>query len=156
MGDRLGPLLVQLPPSLPYDARRAGTFFKVLRARFAGPVVCEARHASWFDDEADVALQSFKIARVAADPAVVPAAGRPGGWRGLVYRRLHGAPRMYYSAYSPAALKAMAQDIKRKKPTADYWCMFDNTASGAAAENALDLARLMARQLPGTLPGGPR
>jgi uncharacterized protein YecE (DUF72 family) len=44
------------------------------------------------------------VARVAADPAVVPEAVRPGGWTGLVYYRLHGSPRIYYSAYAPEYL----------------------------------------------------
>ena len=34
----------------------------------------------------------LRVARVAADPAKVPAAAEPGGWRGLAYYRLHGSP----------------------------------------------------------------
>lgn len=97
--NRLGALLVQLPPKLVFDAGVAEEFFQRLRARTALAVVCEPRHESWFGDAADRLLQSYKVARVAADPARVPAAAVPGGWRGMSYYRLHGSPKMYYSSY---------------------------------------------------------
>ncbi|HEY0833275.1 MAG TPA: DUF72 domain-containing protein, partial [Azospirillum sp.] len=53
LGDRLGPLLVQLPPSLPFDPLVAGAFLADLRARFAGAVVCEPRHRTWFTAPAE-------------------------------------------------------------------------------------------------------
>jgi uncharacterized protein YecE (DUF72 family) len=48
LGATLGPLLLQLPPSLRFNADIAEAFFTILRARFSGSVVCEPRHASWF------------------------------------------------------------------------------------------------------------
>ena len=81
LGKKRGPVLVQLPPSLAFDAALAGAFFTGLAATLAGPIVCEPRHPSWFDPEADALLAAHRIARVAADPAPVPAAAMPGGWR---------------------------------------------------------------------------
>lgn len=78
------------------------------------------------------------IARVAADPARVPSAGRPGGTLRLSYYRLHGAPRVYYSAYDSAFLSTLAAAI-RGSAAEEVWCIFDNTASGAATANALTL-----------------
>jgi len=99
LGKRLGCLLVQLPPSLAFDAR------------------------------------------VAADPSLAQGGGEPGGWRGLAYFRLHGSPRIYYSSYDSAYLDALAdqlRDMRRRRiPT---WCVFDNTALGAAAHNGLSIA----------------
>ena len=134
LADKLGPILVQLPPSLQYDEVSAAAFFSDLRGRFAGPVVCEPRHASWFTTVADPTLARFRIARVAADPAPAAGAGQPGGWPGLIYRRLHGAPRVYYSAYAPEALDKLAAALRQEK--AESWCIFDNTARGAAANDA--------------------
>ena len=48
LGSRLGCLLVQLPPSLAFDARVARAFFTALRNRFDRGVALEPRHASWF------------------------------------------------------------------------------------------------------------
>ncbi len=53
LGQRLGPLLVQLPPSLAFEGRVARGFFALLRQRHDGAVVCEPRHASWFGSTAD-------------------------------------------------------------------------------------------------------
>jgi uncharacterized protein YecE (DUF72 family) len=140
LGDRLGPLLVQLPPSLAYDGGVAGDFLSSLRSRHKGLVVCEPRHPSWFTAEADDRLAEFEVARVAADPSVVPGAAEPGGWKGLVYYRLHGSPTIYRSAYSPEFLDTLSKCIHAWVAEAvPVWCIFDNTAEGEAAANALDL-----------------
>lgn len=142
LGPKLGPVLIQLPPKLAFDHAVAGPFFEDLRRRFSGPVACEPRHASWFEAEPGALLEAAEVARVAADPARVPAAAEPGGWKGFRYCRLHGSPRVYYDSYGPEVLSRLARDL-RAAP-AEAWCVFDNTVSGAAAENALLLHRLMA------------
>ena len=80
----------------------------------------------------------------AADPARVPEAAEPGGWRGMAYYRLHGSPRTYYSSYEDDYLDALASRLRQDVDAGrEVWCIFDNTAAGAAAQNALDLlARL--------------
>jgi uncharacterized protein YecE (DUF72 family) len=144
LGDRLGPLLFQLPPRLGFDAAGARALFAALRSRFDADAVCEPRHAGWFTAEADALLAEFRIARVAADPPLLPAAAEPGGWNDLAYYRLHGSPRLYYSDYGPERLDGFARrlaDAARRGRRC--WCIFDNTAAGAATANALALqARL--------------
>lgn len=56
---KLGPVLVQLPPRLSYDTKIAPAFFKDLRARFKGDVVCEPRHVTWFTPAVDKILKRF-------------------------------------------------------------------------------------------------
>jgi uncharacterized protein YecE (DUF72 family) len=75
-------------------------------------------------------------------------AGRaPGGDSSLVYVRLHGSPRMYYSAYERRVLDALLVRLKLAAASdASVWCIFDNTASGAAVPDALYLARGLARR----------
>jgi uncharacterized protein YecE (DUF72 family) len=144
LGAKLGGVLVQLPPSLAFDARVAGAFFKNLRAVFEVPVACEPRHASWFEPRVVALWERFDVARVAADPPVIDGGGVPGGavrWR---YYRLHGAPRMYYSAYDDGRLAALASELRMhdrtRRPT---WCIFDNTAHSHAIENAARLQTLL-------------
>ena len=79
LGTGLKVVLVQLPPSLAYDARVANSFFKSLRSRTKATIVCEPRHASWFTPQVDVALADLKVSRVAADPVRAPGASLPGG-----------------------------------------------------------------------------
>jgi uncharacterized protein YecE (DUF72 family) len=141
LGQRRGPLLVQLPPSFEFDSRVVKRFFDLLRTTVTGSVVCEPRHATWFTERADGLLRDFRVARVAADPPPVPGANQPGGWPGLVYFRLHGSPRMYWSHYAADFLEGVASRL-RDGP-AERWCIFDNTAGGAALANALELQRLL-------------
>ncbi len=140
LGEKRGPLLVQLPPKLAFQSEVAEPFFTGLRARFAGPVVCEPRHESWFEAAADDLLRAYRIGRAAADPARHPLAGRPGGWRGLSYWRWHGSPRMYFSAYPEPAIAALAANVARDMAD-EAWCVFDNTGAGFAARDALGLMR---------------
>jgi uncharacterized protein YecE (DUF72 family) len=145
LGARLGPLLVQLPPSLALQEDHAEEFFETLRGLHDGPVGCEPRHASWFGPTADRLLRRYRVARVAADPARVPAAAEPGGDPGLVYYRLHGSPRIYWSDYEPERIASLAERLRAAAaPGVERWCIFDNTTLGAATGNALALARLLA------------
>ena len=146
LGSRAGCLLVQLPPSLVFDARVARGFLVNLRKRWDRAIAFEPRHASWFEPRAEQLLIEFEVARVAADPSRAEADREPGGWDGFAYFRLHGSPRIYYSPYSKDALDRLAATLrtlrKRRTPT---WCIFDNTASGAATGDALSLARRIKR-----------
>jgi hypothetical protein len=138
--EKLGPVLIQLPPSLEFDYARARKFLALIRGSFSGDVVWEPRHGSWFDLQVDALLMEYQIARVAADPACVPAAARPGGLASLAYFRLHGSPRRYFSAYSSDSLNMIVAQAASLGARARVWCIFDNTAFGAAIPNALELA----------------
>lgn len=149
LGARLGPLLVQLPPSLEFHADHAEEFFSTMRAMHSGAIACEPRHESWFGAAADAMFRPYRVARVAADPSRVPAAAEPGGDPALEYYRLHGSPRMYYSDYEPERIAAYADRIARRDAgVAESWCIFDNTTLGAATGNALALARWLAKVRP--------
>jgi uncharacterized protein YecE (DUF72 family) len=131
LGPKLGPVLLQFPPSFAFDA----DVLLDLLGRLAGHrVVVEPRHASWFEDDVDGVLAAHEVARVAADPAVAPSAGEPGGWDGLRYFRLHGSPVTYRSRYDDAFLRGVARHLRPGD-----WCIFDNTAAGEALGNALTL-----------------
>ena len=138
LGDRLAILLLQLPPKLAFDAALVEAFLNEICPMIDARLVCEPRHPSWFDAAADALLAGRDIARVAADPACVPAAALPGGWRGLGYWRLHGSPSIYRSSYDEPRLDSYA-DSMRANLRAGPWCMFDNTAGSFATGNALSL-----------------
>lgn len=143
---KLGCLLVQLPPSLVFNATIAKRFFKNLKVATDVPIACEPRHESWFASNADALLRDFQVARVAADPARVPAAADPGGSGQLTYFRLHGSPKVYYSSYSNEYIDRLADRLKHEaKQERTVWCIFDNTTLGAATSNALDLSTALGR-----------
>lgn len=149
LGPALGFLLVQLPPSLVFEPIIAKQFFERLRTHMSTRIACEPRHESWFGAEADNLMVAFEIARVAADPARVPAAASPGGWRGFDYYRLHGSPQVYRSSYDCAWLAALRARIQ-EQTTDTVLVIFDNTTLGAATRNALDLAQMMQTKINAT------
>jgi uncharacterized protein YecE (DUF72 family) len=144
LGAKLACVLVQLPPSFAFDAALADTFLAQLRERFGSALALEARHASWFGEAPDALLRAARVARVLADPVRHEAGRAPGGWPQRVYLRLHGSPRVYYSSYETPVLEQLATRLRQAEAEgAEAWCIFDNTASGAAAGNALELQRLL-------------
>lgn len=141
LGDKLGVLLVQLPPSLRWS-EAAAAFFQLLRERVESvPVAVEPRHASWADAEAEALLARHRVARVAADPSRFAGDDRPAGWPGLAYFRLHGTPEIYRSDYAPDRLAAISARLAEAcAGGAQVWCIFDNTALGHALPNAVAVA----------------
>ncbi|MEB0041035.1 MULTISPECIES: DUF72 domain-containing protein [unclassified Pseudomonas] len=142
LGGTLGCLLIQLPASFVFDEGIARVFFGALRERYTGFAVLEPRHESW--REAEDVLVGFKIGRVAADPSPIAGGNLLSGWTGIRYWRMHGSPRMYYSNYDDDRLSALALELQHSaQDSVPNWCIFDNTAQGAAIGNALALKALM-------------
>ncbi|MBB3118288.1 DUF72 domain-containing protein [Pseudoduganella violacea] len=142
LGTKLGCLLVQMAPSHAFDHAIASAFFHALRARFSCLLACEGRHPSWFEASAGDLLREQNIIRVIADPP----AGSTGPYKPTTeasYIRLHGSPRIYYSAYSEERLSKIAAFIREHGQS---WCIFDNTAAGAAVPNALALQHAFANR----------
>jgi uncharacterized protein YecE (DUF72 family) len=140
LAEKLGCLLVQLPPSARFDAEVTGEFLGMLRTLHGGAVVVEPRHPSWFTAEAEALLVEHAVGRVAADPPIgSDLAALPGGNLSAVYFRLHGSPKIYYSTYSDLYLASLASRLASIEAGCCVFCVFDNTASGAATKNALAL-----------------
>jgi len=145
LDNKLGVLLVQLPPSLVFDMRVASSFFAALRKLYNGPVACEPRQSTWFVPYVDKFLTEHAISRVAADPSVVPIARDAGGATKLIYFRLHGSPRMYWSSYSSQELQAWKSKMANSGDATSVWIIFDNTAAGFATDNALEIKKRLAK-----------
>ncbi|MEO8874372.1 MAG: DUF72 domain-containing protein, partial [Polyangiaceae bacterium] len=139
LGKKLGVVLVQLPASVHFDLKRVRAFSKTLRSLYDGPVACEPRHESWYTPAVEELFVAHDIARVAADPPRPQSAVNPGGSSALVYFRWHGSPRTYWSSYDDGRLQALRDRIAKMPARQQVWCIFDNTASGAAAGDALRL-----------------
>jgi uncharacterized protein YecE (DUF72 family) len=138
--EKLGCLLVQLPPGLQFNAAHAGRFFNGLRNQTSVDVVCEPRHPSWFAAAASELLAQWRIPYVIADPPVAALPPVHDGQPGITYIRLLGSPVMYYSGYSESCLDRLAADIRARMARGQcVWCIFDNTAAGAAVPDALSL-----------------
>jgi uncharacterized protein YecE (DUF72 family) len=139
--DKLAVLLVQLPASRSFDESVADAFFKALRQETATQIVCEARNPTWFASPAAAMFEHYRIARVVADPVPSGCEFAAPAHPRFAYFRLHGSPRMYYSSYSAGFLQGVAAAARA---AAETWCIFDNTAAGAAWSDATLLQRLIA------------
>ena len=86
LGDRLGPILFQLPPNLKKDLPRLSEFLDLLPA--ATRAALEFRHASWFEDDVFEALRSRGAALcVAEDEELAAPLVATAGWGYLRLRR---------------------------------------------------------------------
>ncbi len=144
LGAKLGAVLVQLPPSLVFDARIANAFFDQLRALAPGMrIVLEPRHASWITPAAMRTLCRHAISRVNADPSpfdeAAPETQDPTYWR------LHGSPCVYRSAYPQSFLRRLAQHLLDPGQDRHRFVVFDNTTEGHATPNALALVSLLGK-----------
>ena len=144
LGNKLGVVLVQLPPTLVFDAGLADRFFAALRKFYRGCTVCEPRHASWLEPGAQKLLAQYGIGPVLTE---IPAAGEDplrGAKKEIpLYVRLHGTPRKYYSSYNAEDLGRLAGFLMKNGGQRRF-VVFDNTASSAGVRNALELQRMVA------------
>jgi uncharacterized protein YecE (DUF72 family) len=144
LGEKLAVVLVQLPPTLVFDAEVANRFWSALRRIYRGCAVCEPRHASWQEAGAQKLLAQHGIGPVLTE---IPAADEDplrGAKKEIpLYVRLHGAPRKYYSSYSAQDLGRLA-GLLAENGGRRRFVVFDNTASSAGVRNALELQRMVA------------
>jgi uncharacterized protein YecE (DUF72 family) len=144
LGAKLAVVLVQLPPTLVFDAEVADRFWSALRKLYRGCAVCEPRHASWQEPAALKLLGKHGIGPVLT---VIPAA-KENPLRGAkrkipLYVRLHGEPRRYYSSYGDQDLARLAEFLAHHAERRRC-VVFDNTAGPAGVRNALALQKLVA------------
>jgi uncharacterized protein YecE (DUF72 family) len=143
LGASRGPLLLQTPPKLAFDAEIAKKFFAYLKDNFDGEVVFEPRHASWFQADAHVLLFKHNIDLVRADPGLHNPFSLAHSECRTQYIRLHGSPQIYYSAYSQGFLTMLANRLAGSSEPIQTWIIFDNTALGHAFDNAIKLQELL-------------
>jgi uncharacterized protein YecE (DUF72 family) len=142
LGEKLGVLLLQLPPSAVFDEEVVREFLELLTKQTTAKIVCEPRNPSWFVSAAEDLFVRFGVTRVSAHPVPRHCPEKATENAGFVYLRLHGAPHMYYSSYSPEFLGGISSQIALGRH-GETWCIFDNTAEGAAWPNARSLLELI-------------
>lgn len=138
LGDRLGPVLLQLPPTLTADP---GLLSATLDAFPAGQrVAVEPRHESWWTPEIRAVLERHGAALCWADRLgpVTPT------WRtaGFGYLRLHEGSEDLWPRYPRARLRRWLDLIADTYADADTYVYFNNDPDGVAVADAVTLADL--------------
>jgi len=136
--EKLGVILIQLPPSLKFDESVIKDFFSILDKDYRYTI--EVRNKTFIDDVFFNILKENNIAFCISDSA-----GRYPFYETItadfVYIRLHGSQRLYASEYTEEELKQWCQKIKSwNKITYVY---FDNDYMGYAVKNALQLKNML-------------
>jgi uncharacterized protein YecE (DUF72 family) len=154
LGDKRGPLLVQLPPNLRKDAALLDEFLKKLHAAMPSSpwrIAVELRHPSWRSDEITKILDRHAAALVVADmPACT--VSEPNRGAPFVYIRRHGPAGDYKGGYAPERIAEDAALVERELGSGrDVFVFYNNTIDPDAAENALALLQTQGAVAPGAL-----
>lgn len=138
LGDKIGPILFQLPPSLAFDQKVWESFCTHLSPDYR--YTLEARHISWTDAQVLACLKKHNIAWCISDTS-----GRYPYLEAItsdfIYIRLHGSQKLYASNYSEEELKSWAARIR--KWDRETYVYFDNDCCAYAPHNALRLKELL-------------
>jgi uncharacterized protein YecE (DUF72 family) len=146
LGRRLGPFLLQLPPTLRAAPDALDACLRAFPSRAL--VTVEARHESWWSDEVRAVLDRRGAALCWADRQGRPVAPtwRTAGWG---YVRLHEGAASPRPSYGRAALATWLDRIDDAWPgarRADVFVFFNNDHGGAAVRNARTLVRMARRR----------
>lgn len=139
LGDKLGPVLFQLPPNLHCSLDRLETFLKALR--WKERYVIEFRHDSWYSDEVLDLLKARGVALCLSDHH-----DAPSPWEvtaDFVYLRAHGPGGRYHGRYGEKALSEWADRIRTWRRDRDVFVYFDNDQKSAAPRDAEQLTALL-------------
>jgi uncharacterized protein YecE (DUF72 family) len=144
MKDRLGPVLIQLPPGLKYDVPLISNFFDLLKEQFAQyRFAVEVRNKSWINESFFGLLAQHGMAFVIADSgdrypyyeAVTSS---------IVYLRFHGREQLYASDYSDSVLSHYGEKIRDwLSDGREVWVFFNNDYYGFAVKNAERLSEII-------------
>jgi uncharacterized protein YecE (DUF72 family) len=140
LGDKLGPVLYQLPPRWGFNPERFEPFLQALPTDV--PQAVEVRDTSWLNDRLFSLLERFKIAYCIASlpdyesPIVATAP--------FVYIRFHGSRRMYDYRYTHDELSQWRDTIDRFTSEGHtVYAYFNNDPNAWAVQNALDLTKML-------------
>jgi uncharacterized protein YecE (DUF72 family) len=139
LAEKLGPVLFQLPPKMDYKKETLEAIISHTDPSFTNAI--EFRNISWWRKEVLEILGENNITFCGAsfpglpDEAVVN--------NDTCYYRFHGVPKLYYSSYNDEFLTKTISNIQHKKEVKNAFIFFNNTASGAALDNAKFVQKLV-------------
>ncbi len=147
LGERLGPVLFQLPPGMDYNPERLEAFLKVLPPGYR--YVFEFRHPEWFREDI-----MYLLAKQGAAFCIYDLDGRESPKTVTaphVYIRLHGPDGPYQGNYSEPAIRDWAEAVLNwAEQGREVFCYFDNDECGYGVYNAMRLQELVSQAAPVT------
>ena len=143
MKDKMGPVLIQLPASVMFNATTVGIFYDTLMAKYPEyEFAMEVRHESWYSEESLDLMKRYNIAFVIAQSEQFPY--KEFITAKNIYVRFHGPKALYASSYSDEALKEYADKfLVWKKEGHHIWAFFNNDINGHALNNTTTLLNFL-------------
>ncbi len=141
---KMGPVLVQLPPSLPFRADITTHLYEVLEKQYKGvDFAMEVRHTSWLEKESLDLMKQYNIAFVVSQSGNrFPYAEHITAKH--IYVRFHGPEGLYNSCYTEQQLQGFAQLFSRWSSEGHtVWAFFNNDFYGYAIQNGLRLIAML-------------
>lgn len=143
LGEKLGPILFQLPPGWHVNARRLASFIDVLPQ--GQRYVFEFRHESWYTGSVYGILEESASAFCIHDHKDAPSPQRVTA--DFVYVRFHGRQGSYEGKYTSTNLADWADTIAGwREQGLDVYGYFNNDFHGYAIENARELIELLGQR----------
>ncbi len=136
--NKLGCHLFQFPPSFKYTEERMDLILKNLKPGFKN--VVEFRDPSWWSKEIYNTFEEQKIIFCSTNHPKLPEDLVINSE--TVYIRYHGNPEIFYSKYSHEEMNKIYSEINKKRKIKTVYFYFNNTASTAGIENALEMQKL--------------
>jgi uncharacterized protein YecE (DUF72 family) len=136
---RLGPFLLQLPPSLAFNADTVEEFYQLLKSGPNLKYALEARHLSWFTDESLLLMNQYDISFAIGD------SGKRFPYYEIVtsdtvFLRFHGREILYATLYTEEEMWEFARKIYEWLVNdLEVWVFFNNSMFGFAIQNARQL-----------------
>ncbi|WP_300598865.1 DUF72 domain-containing protein [Niabella sp.] len=135
--NKLGCILYQMPPSYTFSEERLAHVIEHLS--FSNRNVIEFRHLSWWQPAVFDLLAKHRINFCSVSYPGLPAENIITG--DFLYRRMHGVPELFKSAYSEQQLMQLYQELPVAKEVFIY---FNNTTFESGYTNAYFLQELAA------------
>lgn len=136
LGEKLGPIIFQLPPRWKFNPERFHAFLETLPGGHS--YAFEFRDDSWFDQRVYQELEEHGMAF-----CIYELSGRISPKKvtaDFVYIRLHGPGGPYQGKYDNRVLAGWAGALSAWLGKGkEIYCYFDNDEKGFAAQNALSL-----------------
>jgi uncharacterized protein YecE (DUF72 family) len=144
MQKMMGPVLIQLPPSLKFNYDKAEYLYKLLRSEYRKySFVMEVRHDTWLQDDSLTLMTKYYIG------LVISQSGNEFPYTEMVtakniYIRFHGPADLYASSYSDEMLYSFARKFRKwAKEGHQIWVFFNNDIHGYALGDAKRLAAMV-------------
>ena len=137
LGRKLGPVLLQLPPTMRAEPERLDATLAIFPAGIR--VSVEVRERSWFSEEVRAVLEAHGAAICLADRMSRPVGPlwRTADWS---YLRLHEGRGRDRPGYGRAALRGWLERLRRGLGGGPAWVYFNNDPRGCAVRDAIRFA----------------